>query len=394
MSIFEPLSNSLGDFTGEAASKLRGAAFAAIAISVSLVIAFVPVLVAPARASYPPEILYAVPITISNLQSNKTSAPFDQMLTVNSSVYGAYEASNLQNVEFFYANGIIIPSWLESGNSNTATNTIYWLKLTNGIPADSMITIFMGFADPSVVLFNGKTVGEAPELSLTYAQYDNGQAMFPFYDNFYGTTLSNSWVVDMCSTCSYQVNNGLTLSFQTNGPGGISTSAAYSQGSVFDTFSSGFFTGTIQNVGFFTGSPSEGAPFYGAHIQGACGNVYPDQSNTNGQANPCGLNDGYFLRSPSVVGVYTVSLLASGSSFQYLNYSTAGTSQPITANPPTYPLHAGYSGVNAYTTNPYLWARVRASPPNAVMPSATFGVIWCPGQGGAGVVCPVSQNTP
>src|SRR5579883_15846 len=70
--------------------------------------------------SIPSDVLYYVPITITNDQSEKTQDPYQQMLVVNSSVYAKYEASNLQNVEFFYANGTVIPSWLQSGNSNTS----------------------------------------------------------------------------------------------------------------------------------------------------------------------------------------------------------------------------------------------------------------------------------
>ncbi|MGC8648550.1 MAG: hypothetical protein ACP5SJ_03625, partial [Candidatus Micrarchaeia archaeon] len=71
----------------------------------------------------PVNIVEYVPITITNSQSAATSNPFQQAITVNSLAYEQYESGNLQNIEFFYANGTIIPSWLESGNSNTSTST-------------------------------------------------------------------------------------------------------------------------------------------------------------------------------------------------------------------------------------------------------------------------------
>ncbi len=49
-------------------------------------------------------------------------APFQQMILVDSSAYASYEATDLKNVEFFYANGTIIQSWLESGKSQTSTS--------------------------------------------------------------------------------------------------------------------------------------------------------------------------------------------------------------------------------------------------------------------------------
>ena len=120
----------------------------------------------------PKGILNFVPLTIKNNQSIATPDPFQQEVVVDSADYQQYEASNLQNVEFFYPNGTTVDSWLESGNSNTATNTVYWLKLS-GIPASSSITIYMGFASKSVNLFNNTNDGEAPQLSPTYGEYNN-----------------------------------------------------------------------------------------------------------------------------------------------------------------------------------------------------------------------------
>lgn len=60
-----------------------------------------------------------IPLQIINTQSLATSNPFQQVVVVNSSAYSMYEAPNLQNVQFAYQNGTIIPSWLESGNLAT-----------------------------------------------------------------------------------------------------------------------------------------------------------------------------------------------------------------------------------------------------------------------------------
>lgn len=97
--------------------------------------------------------------------------------------YANYAAPNLQNVEFFDSGGNIISSWLESGNSNTATSTVYWLRLVPGIAASSSLTIYMGFASQGTNLFNGQTVGEAPTLGSSYGQYDNGAYVFDAYYN-------------------------------------------------------------------------------------------------------------------------------------------------------------------------------------------------------------------
>jgi hypothetical protein len=61
----------------------------------------------------PNGIIYYVPIKIINNQSISTPDEYQQLILVNSSAYLKYEAPNLENIEFFYANGTIIPSWLE-----------------------------------------------------------------------------------------------------------------------------------------------------------------------------------------------------------------------------------------------------------------------------------------
>ncbi len=66
----------------------------------------------------------SIPITITNTQLSATSAPFQQTVTVNSSSYYKYEANNLQNVQFSYSNGTVIPSWLESGNLATFSGEV------------------------------------------------------------------------------------------------------------------------------------------------------------------------------------------------------------------------------------------------------------------------------
>ena len=77
-----------------------------------------------------------VPIVITNNEPTATASGFQQMVTVNSNIYAQYEATNLQNVEFFTASGAALPSWLESGNSNTASSTTYWVNLgTDNVPA-------------------------------------------------------------------------------------------------------------------------------------------------------------------------------------------------------------------------------------------------------------------
>ncbi len=149
----------------------------------------------PGALVIPAQIEYYVPITLSNSQTAPTPSPFQEMLSVNSLSYNSYETNSLNNIEFFYADGNVIPSWMEGSASNTllntvanspnlytSTNTIYWLNISNGIPASNSITIYMGFAPTSQNLLNNINVGEAPQLSATYAQYDDGPTVFDYYN--------------------------------------------------------------------------------------------------------------------------------------------------------------------------------------------------------------------
>lgn len=62
---------------------------------------------------------HTLPLSIANTQYSPTSTPFQQEVIMNSSAYSEYENPSLNNVQFAYTNGTIIPSWLESGNLAT-----------------------------------------------------------------------------------------------------------------------------------------------------------------------------------------------------------------------------------------------------------------------------------
>ena len=116
-----------------------------------------------------------MPVSFYNNQTESTPQPSQQMLIFNSSKYSKYENSKLTNIMFAYQNGTAIPSWLESGNSNTSNDTVYWLKIKS-IPAESGITINMVFNQTFLSYSNNfytGTAGEAPQLSSTYGEYNN-----------------------------------------------------------------------------------------------------------------------------------------------------------------------------------------------------------------------------
>ncbi len=117
-------------------------------------------------------------------------SPWQQLVPVNSLEYQPSEASALDNIDFFYVNGTVIPSWLEANALNTAANSLYWLKFPDAFFGEGRITVYMGFAATNINRFN-LTDGEAPQLSATYGQYDSGANVFLAYANGTDNSLLN-----------------------------------------------------------------------------------------------------------------------------------------------------------------------------------------------------------
>jgi hypothetical protein len=116
----------------------------------------------------PQDIVYYAPITLTNTQTSPFPANAQIRLDLNTVPYILYEAGNLDNVEFFYADGTVIPSWLEGSVSNpslnnaygseyiaTSTDTLYWLRIASSdsfLCAQCSNTIYIGFASPTTNL--------------------------------------------------------------------------------------------------------------------------------------------------------------------------------------------------------------------------------------------------
>ncbi len=134
-----------------------------------------------------------VPVIITNNQAIASSAPFQQIVRFSESNYSNYLVYNgsFANFEFFYANGTIIPAWIESSNNGLLT---VWLNLSSGVPASNSIIIYLGFASKTTNLLSafGPT-GEAPQLSQEYAAYDDGTRVFLDYFNMANNPISSNY---------------------------------------------------------------------------------------------------------------------------------------------------------------------------------------------------------
>ncbi|MCL4398882.1 MAG: DUF2341 domain-containing protein [Candidatus Parvarchaeota archaeon] len=321
----------------------------------------------------PANIGYIAPLTITNHQNIATPNPFQQEVVINASRYSVMEAPNLDNVEFFYSNGTIIPSWLENGNSSS-NNTIYWLKI-GSIPANSSINVFIGFASTNLNLFNGQTVGEAPQLSPTYAEYDDGVNVFNFYSDFKGTSLNtNKWINGGTGTnCGGTVvsgggpgviiNNGLSISTDSSTYwGGVVSSTGFTPPAIFETdtislsgVASGIAEGTANNL-------NAGMYFFNFWASGFASGT---------------IDDGLSNLAPPLIstGITGIAWLSSSSQVVYHNYIATQESQTAYSLPSNiYPI-IGIGDCSSSSSISVQWARVRAYPPNGVMPSTSIGTI-------------------
>jgi len=327
--------------------------------------------------------IVAIPIILYNSQNQATLTPFQQMIQIKEKQFSNISYNGkIANFEFFAQNGLL-PAWIESNKSGTLT---IWVKLPNGIPASSSLTIYLVFANKTTnLLSNSGTsgIGEAPQLSPNYGQYDDGASVFNAYWNFAGTSLPSTLISNVSSYGTLTVNNGLTL-----GTSAIEYPASYAYIISNSTY-------TPQIVEFYISKILKSPGSYGG--------VSTDWGFSS-SINPasCGggcYNNFYYLIGSAIWSAY-------GSfTYQLLNISEAiinGSGSLNTGIYGTYidPLELYYnyttelSSSTAVTSNNYLllgissasddaihprsetiqvnWFRTRAYPPNGVMPSVTI----------------------
>lgn len=357
----------------------------------------------------PTPILFYIPITLTNSQSTGIPHNFQQEITVNALKYQAYEIANLINMEFFYTNGVVVPSWMEGNSLNeyqrtslsSSNSVIYWLKLDgNFLKASTSNTLFLGFAGTTITSLNtmmdGVTVGEAPQLSITsagnnnYNALDTGYAVFnTFYLNWNGVSLPTGW--STTNAAGDTVANQLKIA-----AGNVMVnSTAHGANAILE---SNLHITTATGGGIWWGSGKSGLvttrwlPF-------TCCGTTATQNAVNGLY--FGIQAGNFVGTVNAISTSShmnvtaystitapVNLVA-GMGIQqaspqnaifFLNESTAAYTT-IAANIPTntgllitYGTKFGGLGA-AFQLN---WTRIRQTPPGTVMPSVSFGSVQVP----------------
>jgi len=320
---------------------------------------------------------FGIPIILYNSQTQATPTPFQQMIQINENQFAGkiIYNNNFANFEFFYPNGTVIPAWIESNQSRLLT---IWLKLVDGIPAKSSTTIYLYFNGSNNLLSSSGTtgIGEAPQLSCpnpfntnttscsTYAEYDDGANVFNNYWNFAGTSCPSGW------TCSgATINNGVTIPYSSYAY--TTSNFGYNTNTIVDFYGNFPPAYSVNNAAFgFVESGTGNAGVDAAWTINTNNNQY-HTTNVVGQIYAYAYSDG----TPGGVNttgynIYSIYFTPSFVNFSY-NYG-APTEFILSKLTSAYPLGGINTQGSQAAPGPFYWLRVRAYPPNGVMPNVTI----------------------
>jgi len=333
-----------------------------------------------------------VPIQITNGASFATQTTFQQELSFVTGSYSAYTTAGLNNACFSTGpngGGTALQAWLERDPIMPVPD-IVWVKLISSIPAGGSQTIYMNFMAANDMSTTGP-MGEAPQLSPTYGEYDNGKQVFNFYDNFTGTNLNNNlWTaVYTGSQGNVLVNDGLTLTSGTSswsGGGVVSTSEYNPAIDVADVYVSGGVSGNGDFAfDWINPAPTNacstwngldcsvvGGTTYGYAItyRTWVGNWGLQGYGPSGGDNQNEAGCGGATGSTSLEWNLTLTYNEIGlQGYADCLYGPSTVAAPM-AN--SYMFIVAQSGGTA-TTASFYWARIRTMPPDDTMPTVTLG---------------------
>ena len=321
--------------------------------------------------------IYNLTIYIHN--SPAGNGYYQQLFNFNSTSYFINNLNqNASNFYISYENGTLIYSWIQNWNFTTK-NLSVWSKLQNGTKV-IMIEIFN--QNTNLLSATGY-LGEAPQLSSTYAEYDNGKMVFPFYDNFAGTSLNTSiWNKygsdnSVSSLNNILVNNGLSLigggHSGTSHETWISTSlltGSFTHAWVVDIYENSPSINTTFRWGFSNTLPTDfdeyNQSYFGEQIY-SNGNWYVDTNNGSSSNTQNEIGSWASLANSYVVW----SMTANNSKVLFYNpnsYSLLSASgQTINTTIPAYSPSVDLSLTNEYNNPIYVkWARTRTYLPNGM----------------------------
>lgn len=312
---------------------------------------------------------YYLPLQIDNLALNSpVEAGFQLQVNLTPSSYSQYERADLGNLRFYYGSAEL-DSWCESGCSSNANKSIFWVKLPYAIPANGISKLQIYFM-PKNIEYSGRYAGEAPQLSSTYAEYDNGANVFPVYYNFPGTSMPNEFT-PYVGDAAVSVNNGINIQVVNNGCTNTWAGVMYNNpinaaDSIVETYSSGVRGPGPDDVGIYTRDIDTSGGYAGvADTWGwGYGTISGGYSNLG---NPFDISIGN-----GVASIYWIGNGKEGVGWNYDFVSSTNTN--LVWNNTLYAsIQDGQCSPGANIE--YYWFRIRSYPPNGLMPSVTYGQI-------------------
>ena len=296
-------------------------------------------------------------ISVVNIQSQATPTNFQQLIQTT--------LQYPSGVRFWSPTDGWLYGWLESLSSTN--QAVIWVKIPSSIPANGVYQIYM--VEDSSLNFDGVYWGEAPQLSPSYAQYDNGGNVFNNYWNFAGTTISSVWTQILPSGASITQNNGITFTTNSSiGYAGLILTNGIPSPQILEgdvTSWSGVAGGLAEQNGNAGNEPM--------YIFNGWSGAYEGYSSSTSS----GMIGGFSLLSysfPFTTGIEGLTWVGNSQEVWYNNYNTYITSSNGAGNlPSTINPSFGIYQQSTSTSVTFQWLRTRAYPPNGVMPSVSFG---------------------
>ena len=213
---------------------INGSLFRALAL-LSLLVGVLFAVGAVGAVTVPTSVTSYLPITIQNTQAVAFPSNAQIPISFNALAYQSYESNSLNNTDFFFANGTIIPSWLEGNtlNENGASKTSYtraptflfWNRIcsnetSSALLAQTRFILDLLEIEPAQQHNNWKgatNILQQPGqhnpgcAAGQYGQYDDGANVFALYDGFSGTSLNGRWTEWDSSAGTLAVSNSLSL---------------------------------------------------------------------------------------------------------------------------------------------------------------------------------------
>jgi hypothetical protein len=243
--------------------------------------------------------------------------------------------------------------------------------MPNGVPSGPS-SINMTFL-PVGTTYDDNYAGEAPQLSPSYAEYDNGASVFSFYDDFAGNSLNaTKWDASISSGGSVSVDNGLTIVADGSDTTILSQAGevATSTSLYVELLGEVQFNGPEQDLhletpnGGSVGSSRDSSTFF---TYTYC-NGYTDGGSTTVNQNTLYLFSLYSNSTSSTTNIYTPNNY-------YVNYESPTTSSSVGVGTSCF---GSIDAVDIQDGHTAIWIRTRAYPPNNVMPGATLGTLVTP----------------